>query len=85
MVRNLGWMAAEFARFPKYSKANIEKILVLDGNENFLDAREQGKRRPHSDGAHWSVGALFLCPRPLWLPAPFHGAGRWTISESMLS
>ncbi len=43
MVRNLGWMAAEFARFPKYSKANIEKILVLDGNENFLDARKQGK------------------------------------------
>ena len=43
MVRNLGWMDAEFARFPKYSKANIEKILVLDGNENFLDARKQGK------------------------------------------
>ncbi|MGB2899847.1 MAG: lysophospholipid acyltransferase family protein [Candidatus Acidiferrum sp.] len=43
MVRNLGWMAAEFARFPKYSKENIEEIVVLDGNENFLDARKQGK------------------------------------------
>jgi KDO2-lipid IV(A) lauroyltransferase len=43
MVRNLGWMAAEFARFPKYSKGNIEEIVVLDGNENFLEARNRGK------------------------------------------
>jgi KDO2-lipid IV(A) lauroyltransferase len=43
MVRNLGWMAAEFARFPKYSKENIEEIVVLDGNENFLEARDRGK------------------------------------------
>ncbi len=43
MVRNLGWMAAEFARFPKYSKKNIEQIVVLDGNENFLEARNRGK------------------------------------------
>jgi len=43
MVRNLGWMAAEFARFPKYSKENIEEIVVLDGHENFLEARNRGK------------------------------------------
>ncbi len=43
MVRNLGWMAAEFARFPKYSKENIEEIVVLDGNENFLEGRKLGK------------------------------------------
>ncbi len=43
MVRNLGWMAAEFARLPKYSKENIEEIVVLDGNENFLAGRKQGK------------------------------------------
>jgi len=43
MVRNLGWMAAEFARFPKYSREDIEEIVVLDGNENFVDARKQGK------------------------------------------
>jgi Kdo2-lipid IVA lauroyltransferase/acyltransferase len=43
MVRNLGWMAAEFARIPKYSKENIEQIVVLDGNENFLESRKQGK------------------------------------------
>jgi len=43
MLRNLGWMAAEFARFPKYSKENIERLVVLDGHENFLEAQRRGK------------------------------------------
>ena len=43
MVRNLGWMAAEFARLPKYSGENIEEIVVLDGNENFLAGRKKGR------------------------------------------
>ncbi len=43
MLRNLGWMAAEFARFPRYSKENIEQIVALDGHENFLEGQRQGK------------------------------------------
>jgi len=43
MLRNLGWMAAEFARFPKYTKQNIEQIIVLDGHENFLEGQRRGK------------------------------------------
>jgi KDO2-lipid IV(A) lauroyltransferase len=43
MVRNLGWMAAEFARFPKYTRGNIEEIVILDGHENFLHAQRRGK------------------------------------------
>jgi KDO2-lipid IV(A) lauroyltransferase len=43
MTRNLGWMAAEFARLPKYSRNNIEDIVILDGHENFLHGRQQGK------------------------------------------
>lgn len=43
MVRNLGWMAAEFARLPKYSRKNIENVVVLDGHENFLEAQRRGK------------------------------------------
>src|SRR5260370_33003782 len=43
MLRNLGWMAAEFARFPKYSKENIEQIVVLDGHENFLEGHRASK------------------------------------------
>lgn len=43
MLRNLGWMAAEFARFPKYTKENIEQFVVLDGHENFLEAQRHGK------------------------------------------
>ncbi|HEX4541858.1 MAG TPA: lysophospholipid acyltransferase family protein [Candidatus Acidoferrum sp.] len=43
MLRNLGWMAAEFARFPKYAKENIEQFVVLEGHENFLEAQRRGK------------------------------------------
>jgi len=43
MLRNLGWMAAEFARAPKYSKENIEQVVVLDGHENFLEGQRRGK------------------------------------------
>jgi KDO2-lipid IV(A) lauroyltransferase len=43
MLRNFGWMAAEFARFPKYTKDNIEQIVALDGHENFLEGQRRGK------------------------------------------
>ena len=43
MLRNLGRMAAEFARFPKYNRNNIEQIVVLDGHENFLKGQRRGK------------------------------------------
>jgi Kdo2-lipid IVA lauroyltransferase/acyltransferase len=43
MTRNLGWMAAEFARLPKYTKKNIENVVVLDGHENFLAGQSRGK------------------------------------------
>jgi Kdo2-lipid IVA lauroyltransferase/acyltransferase len=43
MVRNLGWMAAEFARLPNYTKENIEQFVVLDGHENFLAGKNRGK------------------------------------------
>ena len=43
MVRNLGWMAAEFARLPRYTRNNIEKAIILDGFENFAAAEQRGK------------------------------------------
>jgi Kdo2-lipid IVA lauroyltransferase/acyltransferase len=43
MVRNLGWMAAEFARFPRYNRKNIEQVVVLDGFENFAAAENRGQ------------------------------------------
>jgi Kdo2-lipid IVA lauroyltransferase/acyltransferase len=43
MVRNLGWMAAEFARLPEYTKENIEQFVILDGHENFLAGQSRGK------------------------------------------
>jgi len=43
MARNLGWMAAEFARLPRYTRENIENVVVLDGHENFLAGKSRGK------------------------------------------
>ena len=43
MVRQVGWMAAEFSQLPKYSRENIEKIVVIDGFENFDAAKRRGK------------------------------------------
>jgi len=43
MSRSLGWMAVEFARLPKYSRKNIEDVIVLDGHENFLAGQQCGK------------------------------------------
>lgn len=43
MVRNLGRMAAEFARMPKLTKDNVQELVVLDGHENFLAGHERGK------------------------------------------
>ena len=43
MVSNLGRMAAEFARLPKYSRENIASVVELDGQENFLAGQTLGK------------------------------------------
>src|SRR4029077_9221639 len=43
MERNLGWMAAEFARFPRYTRENIEDIVVLEGHDNFLNGQRRGR------------------------------------------
>lgn len=43
MVRHLGWMAAEFAHFPRYTPQALERIVVYDGLDNFLRARAQGR------------------------------------------
>ena len=60
LVRSIGWMAGEFSQFPKYTPQNIEKIVVLEGFENFDAARRRGK------------GVLFLTGHmSAWELAPF--------------
>lgn len=43
MVRNIGWMTAEFSQFPRYDRTNIENVIVLDGHENYLEGVRRGK------------------------------------------
>jgi Kdo2-lipid IVA lauroyltransferase/acyltransferase len=60
MIRQVGWLAGEFSQFPKYTRENIERIVLLDGFENFDGARRRGK------------GVLFLTGHmSAWELAPF--------------
>lgn len=69
MVRNLGWMAAEFARLPRYTRSNIEKTIVLEGFENFAAAERAGKGVLLLTGhmGAWELGpfAHSLCSGPI--------------------
>ncbi|MBI3670572.1 MAG: lysophospholipid acyltransferase family protein [Acidobacteria bacterium] len=60
LVRHMGWMAGEFSQFPKYTRENIERTVVLDAFENFAAAERRGK------------GVLFLTGHMgAWELAPF--------------
>jgi KDO2-lipid IV(A) lauroyltransferase len=60
MIRQIGWMAGEFSQFPKYTRARIEEIVIVDGFEHFDAARRRGK------------GVLFLTGHmSAWELAPF--------------
>jgi len=60
MVRQLGWMAAEFARLPRLTPRNIERLVLLEGFENFAAAQARGK------------GVLFLTGHmSAWELAPY--------------
>ena len=43
MIQQVGWLAGEFSQLPKYSRANIEQIVVIDGFENFDAAKRLAK------------------------------------------
>lgn len=43
MYRGLGWMLAEFAYFPRWTRSEAERIIIYDGFENFARANEKGK------------------------------------------
>mgnify|MGYP001609553143 CR=1 FL=1 len=41
--RQLGWLLAEFAHFPRHTPQTIEEVIVYDGFENFERAAAAGK------------------------------------------
>src|SRR5260370_15844538 len=66
MVRNLGWLAAEFARFPRYPRENIEEVVVLDGHEHFLQGQRRGQGMGGLYQAYVCCGRLCICEDPVW-------------------
>lgn len=69
MSRQLGRMAAEFARTPRWNREMIEEVVVIEGQENVLAARERGKGvlilTGHIGGWELSSLALALYVYPL--------------------
>jgi KDO2-lipid IV(A) lauroyltransferase len=60
MIQQIGWMAGEFSQFPRYTREKIERLVLLDGQENFDAAQKRGK------------GVLFLTGHmSAWEVAPF--------------
>lgn len=60
LVRHIGWMAGEFAQFPRYTRERIEQIVIREGYEYFAAARARGK------------GVIFLTGHmSAWELAPF--------------
>jgi Kdo2-lipid IVA lauroyltransferase/acyltransferase len=43
VFRNLGRLLGEVSQFPKLNRANIEKVVVYEGLQNYLDAVAQGR------------------------------------------
>jgi len=43
MVRKSGWMAAEFAHFPRNTPGDLDHIMSVEGAENFAAAERCGK------------------------------------------
>lgn len=43
LFRNFGRMLADFARFPRMNRENIEQFIIYDGFETYAQARAQGK------------------------------------------
>jgi Kdo2-lipid IVA lauroyltransferase/acyltransferase len=43
MVRQVGWLAAEFAHFPSLSRKNLERVIVIEDFDNFRAAHARGK------------------------------------------
>ena len=43
MVRNLGWLMAEFAHLPRMTRENVSSVMVQEGFENFAAAEGKGR------------------------------------------
>src|SRR5271165_6247185 len=58
---SLGRLLAEFCRFPRYTPANVSKVAVYQGFENFEAAEKRGKGVLFLTGhfGGWEIGSFF--------------------------
>ncbi|HUK52451.1 MAG TPA: lysophospholipid acyltransferase family protein [Candidatus Binatia bacterium] len=59
LMRHIGWMGAEFARFPRHTPESIRQIITIDGAEHYAAAKARGKGLIYLTG---HMGAWELAP-----------------------
>ena len=59
LMRHIGWMGAEFSRFPRYTPESIRQIISIDGMEHYQAAKARGKGLIYLTG---HMGAWELAP-----------------------
>ena len=79
MVRNLGWMTAEFARFPRLTKENVEKVVILEGTAVEVDLAEKAtlKKLNAASRAKYKVPLMVVPESVLYSVRP-RGVLAWT-------
>jgi len=59
LMRHIGWMGGEFSQFPRDTRRSIQRIITIDGMENYTAAKAHGKGLIYLTG---HMGAWELAP-----------------------
>ena len=84
MIRQIGWMAANFHNFREYTSQNIEQIVVIGWIREFRRRATPRKRRAVSDRPHERLGAVIFRARSLRTSSAFSACDPFPIRAWML-
>ena len=59
LMRHIGWMGGEFSQFPRHTAESIQRVITIDGMENYQAAKARGKGLIYLTG---HMGAWELAP-----------------------
>ena len=64
VFENLGMVLAEFIKIPTIDKSFLDKRVVVEGFENYLKAKGEGKGGPDAGRPPWKLGVACCNPSP---------------------
>ena len=81
MIRQVGWMAGEFSQFPKYTRENIERVVIRGRLRKFRCRAPARQRRAVSHRPHERLGIVVFRACAVRLPAAFSGAANFQFAR----